>query len=213
MEKKILLVDDNEFDRSILGKAIQGKCGLKTIEAENGSRCLEILQTEPIDLVLMDIVMPGTFGSDILQKIREKFSAIELPVIMVTSKTDASDVVGCLKSGANDYITKPVNFDVAASRIITHLRVAELARESAKLKEMSAITAMVTTYNHEINNPLSIAIACMGRPDLNENSTKEKIKDALWRIADITKRIRAITEKMEVEYEGYGSLSKMVKVK
>ena len=79
----------------------------------------KLVETEPIDLILMDIMMPGEFGTQVLSKIREKFNTIELPIIMVTSKADVSDVIECLRIGANDFIAKPVNFDVAVSRIST----------------------------------------------------------------------------------------------
>lgn len=209
----ILIVDDSEFDRSILVKALANKGGFETIEAKNGEQCLEILASEKIDLILMDIMMPGTFGSEVLMKIREKFNPIELPVIMVTSKGDASDVIGCLQSGANDYITKPVTFDVAVSRISTHLRLAAVSREMSRLKEMAALDAIITTYNHEINNPLAIAIGCLKAPLLNDEQTVEKLKAALWRVADIVKKIRSVTEKKEAEYQKYTGTSKMVKLK
>lgn len=211
--KTILIVDDSEFDRQLLSKALTAKGGFKIMEARSGDQCLEILSTQKIDLILMDIMMPGTFGTEVLIKIREKNNPIELPIIMVTSKADASDVIGCLQSGANDYITKPVTFSVAVSRISTHLRLAEVSREMARLQEMAALDAMITTYNHEINNPLAIAIACLNAPSLKDEVVIERLKSSLWRVADIVKKIRSVTEKKEAEYELYTNSSKMVKVR
>lgn len=211
--KTILIVDDSEFDRKLLVSALAKKGGFQAIEANSGDECLEILTKQAVGLILMDIMMPGTFGTQALLKIREIFNPIELPIIMVTSKADASDVIGCLQSGANDYITKPVNFDVAVSRITTHLMLAEISHEMTRLKKMAALDAMVTTYNHEINNPLAVAIGCLDAPLLEDEVAVEKLRSSLWRVADIVKKIRSVTEQKEAEHQEYVGSSKMIKVR
>ncbi len=213
MSKKIILiVDDSEFDRKLLHGALTKKSDLDVVEASSGDQCLQILSQQRVDLVLMDIMMPGTIGTQVLTKIREKFNAIELPIIMVTSKADASDVVSCLQTGANDYIAKPVHFDVAVSRISTHLKLAELSQEMSRLKEMAALDAMVITYNHQINNPLAIALGCLNEPLFVDQVMGEKLTSSLWRIADIVKKITVLTEKKEIEYQQYLGTSKMIKI-
>ena len=211
--RPILIVDDSDFERGLLSKALSLKGSYQILEAQNGDECLEIIGKQTVGLILMDIMMPGTFGSDVLKKIREQFNAIELPIIMVTSKSDAVDIISCLQSGANDYITKPVNFEVAISRITTHLKLAAISNEMSRLKEMATVDAMITTYNHEINNPLAIAISCIESKDIAEPATKERLKVALWRVADIVKKIKSLSEKKEIEYEPYASSSKMFKLK
>ncbi|PIS11639.1 MAG: hypothetical protein COT73_02865 [Bdellovibrio sp. CG10_big_fil_rev_8_21_14_0_10_47_8] len=204
MSQKILVVDDSDFDRKLLIHVLSSVENYVLIEASNGDQCLEILNSQAVDLVLLDIVMPGTGGDDILLQVRKCFNAVELPIIMVTGNSDTSEVVNCLQRGANDYITKPLNFEVARSRIATQLRLAELSGEMSKLREMAALDALITTYNHEINNPLAIAI---GR--LNAQSD-ERLKKALWRISDVVKKIREVTEKKETEYGSYAGNSKMI---
>jgi PleD family two-component response regulator len=215
MNKKntILIVDDSEFDRQLVHNALSKKGRFKVIEANSGNQCLEIVESQKIDLILMDIMMPGTYGTQILEKIREKFNPIELPIIMITAKSDATDIIGSLQNGANDYITKPVNFSIAICRILTHLQLAELSHEMSRLKGLAALDAMISTYNHEINNPLAIAVACLNKPNWTSSSNVEKLKAALWRVGDIVKKIRAVTEKKEIEYEDYTKITKMVKIK
>ncbi len=179
--KKILLVDDSDFDRELFRKVLSKVENFQIVEAETGEKCFEILNTEKIDLILMDIMMPGVFGTEVLVKIRSNFNALLLPIIMVTSKADTVDVINSLRSGANDYITKPVNFEIALSRINTHLKLSEVSKEMAKLQELAALDAMIATYNHEINNPLAIAIGYLEQQDLN--SVREKLSSSMWRIA------------------------------
>lgn len=209
----ILVVDDSDFDRKMLVKALSIKGKFPTIEAKSGDECLEIVNTQRVGIILMDIMMPGISGTDVLKKIRKKFNPIELPIIMITAKTKATDIISCLQDGANDYITKPVNFEIAVSRISTHLKLAEISRQMSRLKEMAALDAMITTYNHEINNPLTIAIACLKTLQVKDETRVEKLKSALWRIADIVKKIRTVTDQKEAEYQDYTESSKMVKVR
>ncbi|WP_186645634.1 hybrid sensor histidine kinase/response regulator [Fluviispira vulneris] len=208
----ILIVDDSEFDRNVLVEGLRQKGGFKTFYAENDKQCFKILNKNNINLILMDIMMPGKLGSEILEKIRETHNSLELPIIMVTSKGDASDVIECLQKGANDYIKKPVHFEIAVTRISTHLRLAELSREMTKLKKIEALNAMITTYNHEINNPLTIAINCLENSEINKTELGKKLNTALWRIADIVKKIGNIGEKNEIELEQYTANTKMIKI-
>lgn len=208
--KTILIVDDSEFDRNLLAGALSRKTDYTIFQANGSDQCLEIIQSQKVDLILMDIMMPGTFGTQVLKIIREKFNAIELPIIMITAKADATDVVGSLQLGANDYITKPVNFDVAISRISTHLKLAEVSQEMGRFKEMAALDAMIAAYNHEINNALTVAIGYLHPGDLNQN--REKLSTSLWRLADIVKKIKSLSEKKEIEYQPYAGQNKMVKL-
>lgn len=212
-DRTVLIVDDSDFDRGLLAKALSRVEGFRILQASGGDQCLEMVRSKKIDLILMDIMMPGIFGTQVLMEIRKEFNPIELPIIMVTAKADISDIIGCLQSGANDYITKPVIFDVAIARISTHLMLSRVSQEMAKLKEMVALDSMITTYNHEINNPLTVAICCVNSPLLKDEAAVEKLKASLWKIADIVKKIRAVTEKKEVEYQQYSGSEKMVKVK
>ena len=212
-EKRILVVDDSKFDRTLLIKSLQKRFAFTPLEADSGERCLEIVAREDLDLILMDIMMPGTYGSEVLMKIRKKHNAIDLPVIMITSRSDTADVVGCLKNGANDYITKPVNFDTAESRIQTHLKLSELSHGMVKARKTEALNAMIVTFNHEINNPLSIALSSLETANWKSQDEEKRCKEALWRIADIVKKVDAVVQDGDVDYEEYSSSTRMIRLK
>jgi len=211
--KTILIVDDSDFERETLAKVLAKKGGFTIIQASEGNACLELIQSNKIDLILMDIMMPGVHGNQILLQIRKQFNPIELPIIMITAKTESSDIIECLQNGANDYITKPVNFEVALSRISTHLKLADTSREMSRLKEIESSNALITTYNHEINNPLTIALGCLDESILKKEGSIEKLKTALWRIAEIVKKIALVSEAKEIEFEEYTDSTQMLKLK
>lgn len=210
--KTILIVDDSEFDRTLLSTVLAQKVSHRIIEAKSGEECLNILKSTSIDLILLDIMMPNDSGMSILTKIRQIYGMMDIPIIMVTSKTDTDDIVTCLENGANDYITKPVNFDIAVSRVSLHLTFVSIAKEASHIKVMASIDAMIATYNHEINNPLAIALGFISKPNWTTPENADKIKEALWRISDIVKNIKLLSEKKEIEYQNLGKNIKIVKL-
>lgn len=210
-EKKILLVDDDEMNGSLLKKRLE-KRNFNCLFVKSGQECFDILQKERVDLILLDIMMPDITGTEVLAKIRETKNGFELPIIMVTAMDDAKDVVEALHNGASDYLTKPVNVDIATARINTQLHLKNLFEESLKNKQISTINTMVTTLNHEINNPLAIAIGnlSMGFDKINEQRV-DKALGALDRITQIVKKIDQVTS-ADMEEVSYSTSVNMFKI-
>jgi diguanylate cyclase (GGDEF)-like protein len=113
---RLLIVDDISDNRTVLTRWFQRR-GFDVVEAESGLAAIELLTGEPFDLVLLDVMMPGIDGFETLKRIRQERSASALPVIMVTSKSESENIVDALELGANDYVTKPVDFAVALARV------------------------------------------------------------------------------------------------
>jgi len=129
---RLLVVDDNEMNRDILARRLK-KQGYDVLTASGGEEALELVRGNKFDLVLLDIEMPGVSGIGVLVKIRQRYTQIQLPIIMVTGRTEGDDIVQALDFGANDYITKPIDFAIAFARVRTQLslkRGDELRRES-----------------------------------------------------------------------------------
>ncbi len=122
----ILVVDDNELNRDLLSRRL-AQAGYAVTLASSGEEALECLKANPISLVLLDVNMGGLSGLDVLQVIRRTWTAAHLPVIMVTAQTGTSSIVGALDLGADDYVTKPIDYAVALARIRT-----QLARKDAE---------------------------------------------------------------------------------
>ena len=122
----LLLVDDNEVNRDLLSRRLQ-RHGYDVVTAVDGPHALELAEARDFALVLLDIEMPRVSGLDVLRVIRQRRSASELPIIMVTARQESADIVEALNSGANDYVTKPVDMPVALARI-----QAQLARKRAE---------------------------------------------------------------------------------
>src|SRR5882757_310738 len=130
---RLLIVDDNEMNRDMLARRLVRK-GYVIELADNAKELLKRVQQDGVDLVLLDIEMPEVSGLDALKTLREHYSAAQLPIIMVTAKSQSDDIVAALDLGANDYLTKPIDFPVAVARIGTQLAHKQ-AREALKESE------------------------------------------------------------------------------
>jgi sigma-B regulation protein RsbU (phosphoserine phosphatase) len=117
---KLLVVDDNEMNRDMLSRRLSRR-GHTVLVAENGVKALEIIGKEPFDLILLDIMMPVMDGMEVLETLRKTRSPSDLPIIMATARSESEDVVKALKMGANDYVTKPLDFAVVLARVNTQL--------------------------------------------------------------------------------------------
>ncbi|MEH2503867.1 diguanylate cyclase (GGDEF)-like protein [Bradyrhizobium sp. AZCC 1578] len=116
----LLIVDDISDNRAILSRRFERR-GFAVTEAESGLAAIELIERETFDLVLLDVMMPGIDGIETLKRIRDRKSASALPVIMVTAKSESTNIVDALECGANDYVTKPVDFSVALARVNTQI--------------------------------------------------------------------------------------------
>ena len=116
----LLVVDDNEEMRNMLARRLERK-GYTVATASDAMEGLQTVLRDPIELVLLDHMMPGIDGLEALKLLRHKYSATELPVIMVTARMDADNMADALELGANDYVTKPVDFPALLGQIEAHL--------------------------------------------------------------------------------------------
>jgi diguanylate cyclase (GGDEF)-like protein/PAS domain S-box-containing protein len=137
---RLLIVDDNELNRDMLARRLERK-GFEIVVADGARQLTERLQEGAVDIVLLDIEMPEISGLEALKTVRKTYSPIELPVIMVTAKNQSEDIVKALDLGANDYVTKPIDFAVTLARIgtqLSHKRAQEALKESEERYALAA---------------------------------------------------------------------------
>ena len=130
----VLVVDDDESNRDVLGRVLQSK-GYKVVLAGSGPEAIERVEQGGIDLVLLDIMMPDVSGLDVLKKLRETHARDALPVIMATARDQPQDMVEALKMGANDYVTKPLDFAVVMARLEAQLSLKRATGEIRRLND------------------------------------------------------------------------------
>jgi DNA-binding response OmpR family regulator len=116
----LLIVDDDPMIRDVMLRYFS-EYGFNAFPESSGKGALEWIDSHHVDLVLLDIEMPGMDGLELLKILRKTYTPIKLPVIMVTGRTSSDDFESALAAGANDYITKPIDFSVLLTRVQIHM--------------------------------------------------------------------------------------------
>ncbi|MBQ4530323.1 MAG: response regulator [Lachnospiraceae bacterium] len=136
MGKVILAIDDEEHILELLAYNLENN-GFKVLTASSGEDGLEIIKKENIDLILLDIMLPGIDGMEMLKRLRKNPDTADLPVIMLTAKSEEINKVLGLEVGADDYISKPFGIYELVARVKAVLRRSERNIGSAAAKEES----------------------------------------------------------------------------
>lgn len=208
--KNILIIDDDIHIGNVLEETL-AKEGYGVIRAYSGTEALLVLSTTHPDLVLLDLMLPGLNGEDILPHIKD------VPVIVVSAKVDIDNKVDLLLNGAVDYVTKPFNMKELLARISVHLRNTESMRVSSELAfediVLNTNTHVVKIGNTEIKltrteyailkllmqNPTQVVTKSLlldrisaDTPDCTENSLK-------MHISNLRKKLREVNNKDYIE--------------
>ena len=211
---QILLVDDESDFRTTIAKRLM-KRGMEVEQAGSGEESLAVLKDKPVDVVILDVKMPGMGGIETLHQIKENYPKIE--VIMLTGHATTQDGVDGIKTGAFDYLTKPIELE----QLLGKVRQAheKILREDEKAKEaefrtkmeqqmiaterLASLGTLAAGVAHEINNPLAIIKESAGwmksilqKEEMAKIPRKEDFEKALGKIENGVERARRITHEL-----------------
>ena len=182
----VLVVDDDPAIRRMVGVLLGGK-DYKVVGVEDAYEAIKVVRRTPPDIVLLDWMMPGLSGWDLVRRFREEQSTRDIPVIMLTAKTAEENVISGLKAGADDYITKPFSGRELIARIDAILR---RSRGEADAERISVGRMTLVLSEHRLLvDGREVAVSptefkllhfFMQRP--NKVLSREKILDNVWGI-------------------------------
>ncbi|MGM0441579.1 MAG: ATP-binding response regulator, partial [Elusimicrobiota bacterium] len=181
MKNTVLIVDDTE-ENIKLAEAFLTPEGYDIVKASTGEECLEILKKEEIDIILLDVLLPGRSGFEVCSDIKNNESTKLIPVIMVTALKEKEDRIKGIKAGADDFLTKPVDRAEMKARIKSLLRIKDLndklkksyedLKKTEKLKE--DLSDMLV---HDMNNILTNISLNLESISMNENIESGVVED------------------------------------
>ena len=206
--KKILIIEDDINIHNLIRELLT-KNNYQTIDAYSGTEAILILEKQEVDLILLDLMLPGLNGEEIISKIKE------IPIIVLSAKINLEDKVNCLLNGANDYITKPFNNDELLARIEVQLRInknesKELIYKDIKLEkdnrtllykdikinltktEYAILKQLILSKNQVISKNHLLELISKDTLDCDENSLKVHI-------SNIKKKLRKYTDEEYIE--------------
>jgi len=191
----ILVAEDDPSSANVLRTLLQ-RAGYTVTVAADGAETLRRLETAgPPDLLLLDWMLPGVSGLEVCHRVRRRWDPLELPVLMVTARSDAESISAAFDAGASDYLTKPYLGAELRSRVAAHLRTKRLVDEQRRIEEhlrerekLSSLGLLVSGVAHDLNNPLA-GISGFTQLLLATEPDPERRED-LGRILDETDRCR-----------------------
>ncbi|MEB3279171.1 MAG: SpoIIE family protein phosphatase [Lyngbya sp.] len=164
----VLIVDDEPINLQVLVNTLSLQ-NYAITQASNGEEALSLIAAgyKP-DIILLDVMMPKMTGYEVTQKIRERFATTELPILLLTAKTQVQDIVIGLNVGANDYLTKPIAKDELLARIKTQINMSRLTAEnlrlSAEIEVIQKLQKMVLPKAGELESIPDLEIASFIQP-------------------------------------------------
>ena len=190
---RILVVDDTPANRDMLSRRLE-RHGFAVESAEDGETALRLMSRAdpPFDLVLLDVMMPGLNGLDVLKALRGRWDPTQLPVIMATAKDASHDVVEALELGANDYVTKPLDFPVVMARVRTQLSLRSAVEQIRVLeKGLEQRNAELQVANTRMQSDLDAAakvqaaLLPVAGPEVPGYRVGWRFKPSAWLAGDI----------------------------
>jgi adenylate cyclase len=131
---RILVVDDNASNRDLLTRRLQRQ-GHTVLQAEDGASALALVEREALDLVLLDLMMPGISGYDVLALLKGNPLTQDIPIIMISALTELDSIVRCIEAGADDYLAKPFDPTLLRARVGSSLEKKHLRDREREMVE------------------------------------------------------------------------------
>lgn len=198
---RILIAEDDSASASMLRVMLQ-RAGYQVTLAPDGPAALLLLEEAELpDVLLLDWMLPGMSGLEVCHRVRLRWDAYVLPILMVTAKTDAESIYAAFDAGASDYIAKPFRGAELRARIAAHIRTRRLAEERRRIEEhlrerdkLSSIGLLASGVAHDLNNPLA-SISGYAQLLLRDENDGERAED-LRRILREVERCRGIVKSL-----------------
>jgi len=143
---RLLVVDDNQGNRDMLSRRLRHE-GYIVETAENGRNALEVIHSQPVDLVLLDVMMPEMNGYEVLDRLKADSSLRDIPVIMISALDEIESVVRCIEMGAEDYLAKPFNPVLLRARVTASL-------EKKRLRDVERLYAQSMEKELEVGRKI-----------------------------------------------------------
>ena len=211
--KTILIVEDNTDIHNLLKEVLENE-KYRVLDSYSGTEALMVLEREKVDLILLDLMLPGLNGEEIIKKVKD------IPIIVISAKISPEDKVNALLSGANDYLTKPFSTEELLARIQVQFRIDKDRKENRKDLKLTYKQMVLNQENHTVyigENPIYLTkteYAIMKQLLLNPKQvvTKSKLLEFISQdtldcdenslkvhISNIRKKIRQVTEEEYIE--------------
>ncbi len=208
---RVLIAEDDPASAAMLRVMLQ-RAGYDVALAPDGPTALRLLDEEELpEVLLLDWMLPGMSGLEVCHRVRQRWDAYALPILMVTAKTDAESIYAAFDAGASDYIAKPFRGAELRARITAQIRTRRLAEERRRMEEqlresdkLSSLGLLASGVAHDLNNPLAsisgyAQLLLRGEPEPERAEDLQRILREVERCRGIVKSLLGFARRSEPE--------------
>ncbi len=199
--KKILAVDDSETYLQEVANALRAD-GYEIALARSGEEALQLLAVQPVDCVLLDLVMPGIGGRETCRRVKNVPAMRDIPIVMLTAVEDRKSMIDGLSAGADDYIAKSSDFDLLRARVLAQIRRKQFEDENRKIREQLLHAELEAMEARAAKEAAEARAALVGELEL-KNEEMECFSAAVAH--DLRMPSRAIDTLGKILLEDYGA--------
>lgn len=203
---RILVAEDDPASQDMLVRRLTSR-GFRVAAVSDGVACLQRIEREVPDLLLLDVQMPGMTGLEVLRHVREHFTHDALPVILVTALGESEDIVAGLGAGANDYIVKPVNLPVLLARMNVSLKIKFGTGLLMEAERQRVLVETLKEACHQLAQPMmAVTMTLEGlirHPPPDAQEIQDQLRDVLkWagEVGDVIHRMQEMGTPRPVPY-------------
>ncbi|CAN5564043.1 hypothetical protein BH09PLA1_BH09PLA1_01140 [soil metagenome] len=218
---QILVVEDEPLSQDMLVRRLSSR-GMRVATVSDGAACIQWLQTNVPDLILLDIQMPRMTGLEVLAEVRKHFTHDALPIILVSALGESEDVIRGLGAGAHDYVVKPINLPVLLARMQVCLRIKYDVALLMEAERQRVIIQALGESCHQLAQPMQATTmtleSLIHHPPDNPEEMRAQLRQILnWaeEVGDVIHRMQKVgtlrpvpyTERLEMFDGGDGPAS------
>jgi DNA-binding response OmpR family regulator len=204
----VLIIEDDPLNLDVMVRRMSAR-GFRAVTAASGTEGLAKFSAESddIDLILLDLMLPDVNGMTVLRQIRHTHPEDVLPIIVVSARTDAEDVIDALDAGANDYVTKPIHFPVLIARIRAALRVQQQVALLIEAESQRVTIESLRQSAIDIAKPMAQVIdtleSLMKSPPKDSAKLQSAVSEVLnWaeKVVDVIERLQDVGKQRAIPY-------------
>jgi signal transduction histidine kinase len=190
--KKILAVDDSPTYLDELARHLRDE-GYDVVKAVSGEEALELLSMQPVDAVLLDVVMPGLSGTEVCRRVKQAPALRYVPLIMLTAVSESEAMIQGMNAGADDYVTKSADFDVLKARLRAQLRRKQFEDENRRMREQLLAKESETRQARAIADATQVLSEQLARRNDELDALNGELKVFAYSVShDLRQPLRAI---------------------
>jgi CheY-like chemotaxis protein len=210
---RVLCIDDSNVPLLVYQSRFPG-LGMEAEIFQDVLKAVDRAKVAPPQVFFIDDQMPEVDGLALCRILKKEDRLKEIPVVIKVSEESKAHLMAVIESGADDFLSANYDVEIVATKLKVVVEAARMRKKLLELERSRAVSAMITTYNHEMRNPLAIAKASIGSDFSSMGRDRyQRLKESLQRMEEIVSKTELLLKESSVNFEQYAGDTAMISLK